>query len=412
MFALKGGTSDRREVARELGVNALMSGTLRQVDGRIVIDIELTDVRDGSLILGRQYVQQPATGMLPMQSQIAQDVASQLRLKLTGEHQRKLAAIPTGNPEAYQRYLKGMYFERRATPVALHQAIDSFKEAVVLDSNYAQAYAGLAQAHLELGLFFEAPQSTMPKAREYANQALRLDADLPDARIALGLVSLMFDWDWDAAAKVLTADGAWSQGALEMFSCSAHLLEAVGRGPEAEQVLRNAMVADPLSPALKAELGCGSYYRRQYDQAVRENREALELDPNNFNAYWGLGRALGQQKKYSEALDALNKVKERTGETPALITAEIGYVLAASGRASEARAVLKTLAAQSSREFVDPYLVAAIHVALGDTRQTLVFLEEAFAAKSGFMVALNNEPKWDTIRSNPQFKDIAKRVGF
>jgi len=411
-FAFKGTTSDTKSIAQRLGVNALMMGTVREADGKTVIDIELINARDGSLILSHQYVQAPSSSVLAMQSEIAQDVVRELQLKVAGEDQRRLSTVATTNSEAYERYLKGIHLARRGTPDSLHQAIASFNEAVALDKNYAQAYAGLAQSYLELGLLFEAPHDTMPKSREFANQAIRLDPNLPEARITLGVISLMYDWDWDAAAKVITANAAWSKAALELFSCSAHLLESTGRGPEAEQELRRALVADPLSPILKAELGCGSYYRRQYDTAIAESRNALELEPNYIPAYWGLGRAYGQKKQYREALDELNKVEPRTGAVVPLITAEIAYVHAMSGRTAEARALLKKLNALSATEFVDPYVVATVHMGLGDTAATLEALEQAFAVRSGFMVSLVNEPKWDGIRSNPKFQDISKRVGF
>jgi eukaryotic-like serine/threonine-protein kinase len=412
VFAFKGKTSDAKSIAQRLGVSAVMTGTVREVDGQTVIDIELINARDGSLILGHQYVQGPSASVLAMQSEIAQDVVRKLQLKVTGEDQRQLAAVATTNSQAYQRYLKGLHLARRGTPDSLHQAIATFNEALALDPNYAQAYAGLAQSYLELGLLFEAPHNTMPKSREFANQALRLDPELPEARIALGVISLMYDWDWDAAAKVITADAAWSRTALEMFSCSAHILESTGKGPEAEQELRRALVADPLSPVLKAELGCGSYYRRKYDAAIAENRAALELDPNYIPSYWQLARAYGQKKQYREALDELNNVEPRTGAAIPLITAEIAYVRAMSGRTAEARALLEKLNALAATEFVDPYILATVHMGLGDSKATLTSLEQAYAARSGFMVSLVNEPKWDGIRSHPKFQDILKRVGF
>lgn len=412
VFAFKGKTVDARSIAKQLGVSAVMTGTVREADGQTVIDIELINARDGSLIFSHQYLQGSKASVLAMQSEIAQDVVSKLQLKVTGEDQRQLAAVATTNSQAYQRYLKGLHWARKGTPDSLHQAIATFNEALALDPNFPQAYAGLAQAHLELGLFFEAPHDTMPKARDFANQALQRDPELPEARIALGVISLMYDWDWDAAAKVVTANAAWSRTALEMFSCTAHLLQSTGKGPEAEQELRRALVADPLSPILKAELGCGSYYRRKYDNAITENLDALELDPNYIPAYWGLGRAYGQKKQYREALEELNKVEPRTGAAIPLITAEIAYVRAMSGQTAEARALLKKLNALAATEFVDPYILATVHMGLGDTEATLAALEQAYAAKSGFMVSLFTEPKWDGIRSHPKFQDISKRVGF
>jgi tetratricopeptide (TPR) repeat protein len=280
------------------------------------------------------------------------------------------------------------------------------------DSGYALAYVGLAQSYVELGLFFDAPHETMPRAREFANRALQVAPDLTDARVLLGLISLVYDWDWEAAARAMTTDDGWVPGAIELFTCAAHLLESTGHGPEADVELRKALLVDPLSAALNAELGCGSYYRRRYDAAIQENLDALEFDPDNLLAFWGLGRAYGQKKMYREALDELAKVEATLGEAPPLIVAEIGYVQAASGRTADARASLRQLDALATHMFVDPYLVAAVHAGLGDRTKTLEWLEKAYEAKSGFLVALANEPKWDGVRSDPSFQRLMKRVGF
>lgn len=228
----------------------------------------------------------------------------------------------------------------------------------------------------------------------------------------LGLISLVYDWDWDAAARAMTTSDGLIPAALEVLSCTAHLLESTGHGPEAEQQLRRALVTDPLSVGLNTELGCGSYYRRRYDASIQENRDALELDPNNLVAYWGLGRAYGQKKMYPEALRELNMVETKLGASPSLIVAEMGYVHAASGRAGEARAILRKLNILSAQEFVDPYVIAAIYAGLGDTPQTFAWLEKAYDAKSGFLVALASEPKWDGVRSDPRFQNLMKRIGL
>ena len=382
-FTFKGQTADARKIAGRLGVGAVMTGALSEADGRLVIDIELSDVRDASVILSHRYLQQPSSGVLAMESDIAQDVARNLRLKLTGADQRQLSKVATKNVEAYQLYLKGRFYARRATPDALHQSITFYQQAIAQDPAYAQAYAGLAHSYLELGSYYEAPRATIPQAKEYAGQALRADPTLIDARILLGVISLVYDWDWEAAATTLTVSTGLIPAAIEIFSCSAHLLESTGHGPEGERELRQALVTDPLSTSLNTELGCGSYYRRRYDAAIQENRDAIELDPNNPLAYWGLGRAYGQKKMYREALDELNKVQAKIGETPSLIVAEIGYVQAASGHAAEARAILQKLNLLSKKEFVDPYLIAAIYMGLGDQTRTFVWLEHAYDVNRG-----------------------------
>jgi serine/threonine protein kinase len=295
-FAFKGKPVDVRRVAEQLAVGAVMTGTVSLADGRRVVDVELTDATDASVILSQRYIEQASSGVGTVESDIARDVAAHLRLTLSGENEQSLARSAAASPEAHHLYLKGRFHANRMTPEALHQSIAYFQQAVERDSGYALAYVGLAQSYVELGLFFDAPHETMPRAREFANRALQVAPDLTDARVLLGLISLVYDWDWEAAARAMTTDDGWVPGAIELFTCAAHLLESTGHGPEADVELRKALLVDPLSAALNAELGCGSYYRRRYDAAIQENLDALEFDPDNLLAFWGLGRAYGQKK--------------------------------------------------------------------------------------------------------------------
>ena len=307
VFLFKGKTADIKPIADQLRVGAVMTGAISEADGQLVIDVELINAGDASIILSHRYLQPLSSSVLATESEIAQDVVKNLRLKLTGDSQRQLARVATANAEAYQLYLKARFYENRVTPEALHQALVFYQQAIHQDAGYAQAYAGMAQTYLELGLYYEAPRDTVPRAREAASKALQADPGLTDARIVLGLVALVYDWDWQAAQRAMTTDAGLLPAAVEMFSCSAHLLESTGHGPDAERELRKALVADPLSPQLNTELGCGSYYRRRYDGSIQENRDALELDPANVLAYWGLGRAYGQKKMYREALAAVEQ---------------------------------------------------------------------------------------------------------
>jgi TolB-like protein len=178
VFGFKGKTSDVTAIARQLGVGAVMTGVLSEADGQVVIDVELSDAKDGSVILSHKYVQPAGSGVLAMQSEIARDVAERLQLKLTGEDHRQLASVATANSEAYQHFLKGLFYVRQGTQASLHKGIETFQKAITLDPSYAQAYASIAQAYLELGLFYEAPRDAMPKARQFARRSKRIPRSL------------------------------------------------------------------------------------------------------------------------------------------------------------------------------------------------------------------------------------------
>jgi tetratricopeptide (TPR) repeat protein len=335
-----------------------------------------------------------------------------LRLKLSGEDEKHLAKRPTSNAGAYQDYLRGRSFANRLDAASQHQALDQFRLAVRADPNYAQAFAEIASVYLTLGLFFEAPRDAMEDARANARQALAIDPDSVDAHIILGQVSLNFDWDRAAATRELSNSLGPMPQAIEINSCTAHLLETSGQAGEAERGLRRALVNDPLSVPLNTELGCGAYYRRAYDIAIRANRDALQLDAHNEVAYWGLGRAYGQKQMYREALAELAKAVPPTGGASTIILSEMGYAYAKSGRVADARATLATLSALSQHIFVDPYLVATVYAGLGDQATALDWLDKAYEVRSGFMISLGSEPKWDGLRADPRFHALVKRVGF
>src|SRR5262245_34464090 len=410
VFMFKGKTADAQKIAKQLGVAAVMTGTISKADDQLVIDIELSDAKDASVILSRRYLQ-PSSRAPSIESDIAQDVARNLQTKLTGDVQRQLARLPTANGDAYQLYLKGRFFYNRQTPESLHQAITYYRQAIALDPSYAQAYVGAAESSLDLGNYFEAPKEMMPLAKTYANRGLEADPVSEDARIILGLISLLYDWDWAAAARATTKSGTMIPRAIGMFSCAAHLLESTGHHKEADSELRHALAEDPLSVPMNTEVGCNAYYSRRYDEAVRGYREALSLDAGNVVALWGLGRTLNQQKKYAEATAELAKVDPADASQP-LVIAETAYGYAASGRTADAGALLKKLNARSKVAFVDPYLMATVYIGLNEKTRALEFLEKAYEAKSAFMVSLAGEPKWDGIRSGHYFNVLVKLVGF
>jgi eukaryotic-like serine/threonine-protein kinase len=411
VFRFKGKEIDAQTVAKQLGVRGILSGDVRQVDDQFIINIEIIDAKDGSVVLSRKYVRK-TSDLLAMQASIAQDVANKLRVKLSTEDQQHLAKLPTTNPEAYQFYLRGLSLANKTTPESLHQAIKFYQQAVDLDPNYALAYAQIGQAYLILGIYFERPREMMPNARLYCSKALQLDSSLADAHITAGTVDLLYDWDFDGAQRELSSNEGIDPKAVETFSCSAHILESVGRGKDAEKEIRRALGFDPLSVPLNTELGCTSYYSRQFDSSISENQEVLQLDPANPLAYWGLARAFGQKKMYEEALAELKKAQRTAGPALPLIVAESGYVYAASGRKKEALEIIKQLDNMGKQVFVDPYLIASVYAGLGDKEKALTSLESAVEIRSSFITSMQAEPKFDSLRTDPRFISMLQRIGF
>jgi tetratricopeptide (TPR) repeat protein len=252
----------------------------------------------------------------------------------------------------------------------------------------------------------------MENARLYCEKALAIDSSLVDAHVAMGLINLVYDWDFDRAQRELVSNDGMNPKAIETFSCSAHLLEETGRGPDAEKQIRQALALDPLSVVINTELGCTSYYARQFDRSIVENHDALRLDPANPIAFWGLARAYDQRGMYDEAIQELNKMNNFGEPVPPVIIGEKGYAYAASGRKKEALETIRQLNEMNKQVFVDPYIVASIYAGLNDKQKTLDYLDQALSIRSSFATSLKSEPKFDLLRSNPRFISMLVRVGF
>jgi len=249
-------------------------------------------------------------------------------------------------------------------------------------------------------------------AKTFAMTALQLDPALPDAHIDLGIISLVYDWDLAAAQREMTSGTGLNPVAVETFSCTSHLLQGTGRVADAEREIRKALVTDPLSPPLHTELGCNSYYARNYDLSIRESADAIEIEPRNPVAFWGVGRAYAQKKMYGEAIAAIGKAQAVGGSEVPLLLSELGYDYARQGRRKEAEAVIARLRAMSSRFYVDPFFLAIVYLGLDDRDQMFASLDQAYASRSGFMVGLQAEPKFDAYRNDPRFLELIRRVGF
>jgi DNA-binding winged helix-turn-helix (wHTH) protein/TolB-like protein/tetratricopeptide (TPR) repeat protein len=398
---------DPRSVGRTLGVGDIMLGHLRRLDGRLVLAIELSRVEDGTVLLSHQYLAEESD-LRPVQADLVRDTLRSTGVG-TGESQSaSYLRSPTGNAEAYQEFLRGES-TTGTSPAGLHEAMRHFERATALDPDFALAWAELAQEHLLLGLYFEAPLGHMPIAREYARRALELNNDIAVAHGTLGLVSLVYDWNYAAAMSELEPAES-TRSAVSSLACTAHLLSQAGRARKADEILQNSLAYDPESGALKNELGCVAYYHHQYEDAVAYHRKAIEQDPNSPLPYWGLGKSLTQLGRFQEAVESLNRFSARNGDPPPLLIAESGYALARWGKKNEARARLEQLSRLSKTTYINPFFPALIHLGLGERDLTFQWLSKAADDRSTFMISILTDPKWESLLTDPRLGAIVARM--
>ena len=408
VFRFKGRNTDPSLVARGFGATNLMTGELRRSSGRLTLSAELSSVADGHVLFSEQYLPE-GTDLRLAQADLLSHIIDRLQLDVDARDPIRQRKSPTLSAEAYANALHGSAAARLGTPDSMHQAIAFYTRAANLDPGFDLAWSGLADAHLMLGSYFEAPREHMPLARQFAQRALSINPSLAEAHGTLGVVDLVYDWDHQAAEAELSRANS-QQAAIGTLGCMAHLLERTGRTQNAEEVLQRLLVYDPTSSALVAELGCVDYYRHNYPAALHHYQEAMQLDPRSPLPYWGLGKSLNQLGRHREAIDILSQFKRSTGFEPPLLTSEIGYALAASGHRSEALNTIHELRSAPRSTFVDPYLASTIYLAMNDRDDAFRSLDDAYTLKSPFLISIFTEPKWEPVRSDPRFADLVQRM--
>jgi TolB-like protein/Tfp pilus assembly protein PilF/class 3 adenylate cyclase len=411
-FRYKRKDVDPQQVGRELQVAAVLTGKVRQMQDALNVQVDLVDAATGAQIWGAGYDRKLAD-LVAIKQAIAQEVTAKLKLKLSSEEQRRLVKRDSSNAEAYQFYLRGRYFWNKRTPNGIKQAIDQFQQAIQRDPNFALGYAGLADSYIALTFYnFAAPHETMPKAKESALKAVALDDTAAEPQASLGNILVNYDWNWSAAEKAfkrsieLKPDYATAH---EWYAI--HYLTATGRLEEAIQEMKKALELEPASLIMNTFMGATLYYAGQYDEAIDQCRRTIEMDPNFAVAHWHLGLAYEQKQAFDAAIEEFQKAVSLSGGSP-LMKAALGHAYAKSQKKDEANKILGELNELSKQQYVSPYEVATIYVALGNNEQAFQLLEKAYTEHSFHLVRLNVSPHFKAISSDPRFQNLVHRVGL
>jgi serine/threonine protein kinase/tetratricopeptide (TPR) repeat protein len=413
-FHYKGRDIDPQKIARELNVKAILTGHVLAVGDSLSVGAELVDAQDGRHLWGDQYNLKMAD-ILSMQSEIASQIATSLRGKLTGEEKGRLQKRPTEDAEAYQAYLKGKYLLNRVGPEEFDRAREAFEEATRRDPKFALAFVGISVADgVQAFNGFRDPAESWRKSRESAQRAIELDGNLPDGHVALAAFLLNRDWDWSGAERELTqaialepADISWTVPE-DQYS---FYLEVMGRFDEAIAVMRKAEKFDPLSANLASDLAQAYYFARRYDLAVAEARRGFELDPHSLLVNWGLGQILTAQGDHAGAVRALQACIEPSGGAPQFLGL-LGWGYGRAGRRSEAEDILRRLTEASRHRYVEPLDFAMTQIGLGNADAAFASLDKAVTDRNGWLIYLNADPMFDPIRNDPRFAKLVARVGL
>ena len=411
-LAYKGKSITPQDVGQELKVRAVLNGWLTLRGDVLSVRAELVDVRDNGRLWKQQYNNRRLSELLQVQDEISRDISSQLRLRLTAAQMQPLLKRETESGEAYLLYLLGRSQWAKLSEEGLRRSIEYFSQAVEKDPKYDLAYSGLADSYSLLGeASYTRPRETFSKAREYAERALELNPLVDETWVSLGIVKLLYDWDWPGAERALKRAKELNPNNPHAYHFYGHYLEIVGRTEEAIAETKRGLGLDPTSSYLNAELAWAYFWARQYDPALVQLRKALDLDPASAFVSVSIAQVYEQQHRYQDALDVLNKVSAPSSDW-SWIVAETGCVYASMGNRTEAEKIISTLKQRAKTEWIDPVLIAYIYIALGNKDEAFRWLDEALRERSGLLPWLKIELKFDPLRSDPRFTRVLESVGL
>lgn len=401
------------EIARELGVDAIIEGSVIREGSRVKVTVQLIDGRTDRHVWADTF-ERELESVLVIQNEVARAIAREVDLALTPEGSATLASA-TRNvlPAAFDAYVRGRHGLQKRTEADLREAIRFFQQSIDADPTYAPSYAGMADAYGQLGYgAYISPEDSFPRARAAAERALALDPNLAEAHASLGFVLMYYQWQLAAAEAAYKRAIELNPNYAIAHQWYAYLLTAMERPmTEAEREIAAAARLDPLSVPINTDRAFVLHYYRRNDEALRSVARALEMNPKYPPGYFWLGRIYTSQGRYSEAEKALQNIGPLRTWTPAM--AALGYLYAKIGRPEEARALIAEFAGLARRgRYASAYAIAAIYAGLGERDAVFAHLEAAYRERSHWLLWLKRDPRWDDVRADPRFGDLVRRIGL
>jgi TolB-like protein/DNA-binding winged helix-turn-helix (wHTH) protein/Tfp pilus assembly protein PilF len=409
----KGTPKTLSEIARNLNVDAVVEGTVLRSGDRVRITAELVQVATDRHLWAETYESQLGD-VLALQSQVASAIVNEIRINLTPEEQQRLAKTRSVSAEGYEDYLKGRYYWNKRSQEGLTKAIEYFQLATKKDPHYALAFAGLADCYSIIGsaIVGTVPyQDVAPKAKAAALKALELDDTLAEAQTSLATVRFNYDWDWPGAAQGFQRSIELNPNYATAYQRYSLYLIAMGRTKDSLAQMNRARELDPLSISMNFSLGWRLYMAHQYDQAIEQLQNTLDMDPSFALARMVLGQAYEQKRAYPRALAELQRAVTGSHDSPQMLGA-LGHVYGVSGNRAQAETVLAQLMEQSKKQYVSPFYVAIVYAGLSENDKAVDWLEKAYKDRSNAIVFSKVDPQLDALRTAPRFKALLHRLAL
>jgi adenylate cyclase len=408
-FQFKGKTLDVREIGRKLSVRSVLEGTVRKYGERLRITAELDDTRTGYRLWSGSYDRQ-ARDALAIQREISMAITGELGLALgAGSRSSDSGNLANSvNSEAYENYLKGVYFWNKNTPASFDTAIGYLKQAIDADPGFALPYLGLARCYTGLSVMTATPaRDVIPKLRESAQKALELDPGLGEAHVDLA-EAYTFDFNWSAADEEFQKALALSPGSTVAHRWYAYYLEKMGRLDEALSENKRALELDPVSPYMVEGIADSLYMQRRYREAIEQFQKVLALDPGFAMSRQGLGLALVANGQYAEGISQLKSAVQLMGSDP-WIDGQLAFSYAVSGQTERARQILHELLRRHGTGDVPALAIAEAYIGLNDRDGAFEWIERA-VSNHELHLNLKADPIYDVLRPDQRFQSLLRRM--
>jgi TolB-like protein/DNA-binding winged helix-turn-helix (wHTH) protein/Tfp pilus assembly protein PilF len=410
-MAYKGTRKPLSQIARELNVDAVVEGTVLRAGDRVRITAELVQVSTDRHLWAETY-ESPLGNVLALQNHVSSAIVDEIRINLRAEDKERLAKNPAVRPEAYESYLKGRYYWNKRSEEGFTKAISYFQDATRKDSQYALAYAGLADCYAVIGATIIGTvrsEEAAPKAKAAGIRALEIDPSLAEAETSLATAKFNYDWDWSGAASGFKKAIELNPSYATAYQRHSLYLAAMGRFPDSLDQINKARELDPLSISINWSLGWRLYLARQYDRAIEQLLNTADMDPSYELPHLVLGQAYEQKRDFARSIPQLQKAAELSHGSPLMVSG-LAHGYAVAGKRAEAEKLLQKLMADSEKQYVSPYYIAIVYAGLGKTEQAMDWLEKAYTDRSNGLVFLKVEPQLDSLRSNPRFNALQARL--
>jgi eukaryotic-like serine/threonine-protein kinase len=399
---------DPRQIARDLRVRAIVTGSVTRRGDQVSVQAELTDPETVSQLWGAHF-ERGLADVMNVQTDIAKGIAENLRIQLTSDDHKDMFAGTTQNPEAYQQYLKGEYEYAKGDPESFTKAAAYFQQAIALDPSYATAYSALAKVYsVQARFYFLPPGEILPKAIDAAKKAIALDDRQAAAHAVLGSALLTHEWNWAGSEKELQRAVNLDPNNAEAHMEYGALLVALRRFDEAVAEERKAAELDPLSTMITATLGWSLVQAHRYDEAGEVLKKVLELEPDFALAHIFLADSYILSGKSDLAIAECHRIVSAGWEEGDTLLA-ISYALA--GKKPEAQGELQKATEEYRHKREGAPFIALVYAALGDKDRAFQWLDQGYRDKDHSMVYVNAYALFDGLRSDPRFPSLMKRIG-